>query len=808
MSGARVTLDRQSAGLYFSIPRVSRSESKGRWRIKSVSFFSHAPEGRSSIPFKEPFPLFSSLDPSAESTFQECRRALLAQTMLAHPKIKPVIVNPPQNGPHTATGAEENQSPSPYRSGTTTPGLHSTTLTQESLEMPANAEAAPVATLDRLEDSPSPSSEGTGRKTNGSSVPSSRTSSTSQKQGTLTSWLKMYKSTQHVNFNSTKDLGADTKRQSETDPKRESLIPFKRDVGTDPNRPNPASDQLFAFPNAASHFTFRAPSPLNGASSDLKQTALTQDVRPLSDFLRSVSEPNPVQASPLEEAHPVRLSDRTRQHYRPLPTAPTDPSISKLTAAPPSGHSQDAAIPLDSSCQNLDLDRSLLHHGKMPPTSENSHRKQIREASQLSRSVYNDAARTGLLVEGEKASRPLQPETPVRSVKSDEIQSLSPIRAGKQDPQHLTTHQFLSPTTAASARSKSAPSTISSTPFSTMERRGSCADENPAEFHAFYSVSSPTGRTTPVPSACVQTPGSEKSDDYFGSSPPIESSHCSEDDYSSHRRESSSSALIRSPSPGGLDVIWQWTMTERRKRMLQGFYWIVGALCPDLTEKEIPGAHIYIFKVEDYQGKDYLKIGVAKTIEKRMKEHNACYGKCEQIYPPSGEKRVLISHAHRVERLVHAELVPYAVQLESCPKSRMKHDGHREWFDVDERHAIAVIQRWSEWMNSSPYLEEPIIGMDQKKRRNRKSTSGRSVRAKTPNSKSPMSKSPTPKSPTSNSTESRSLTAKSPNKRNSKAKSLGEENLQAEPATTPTKPKTRWRLKTLDPYVMLDTCWH
>jgi hypothetical protein len=76
---------------------------------------------------------------------------------------------------------------------------------------------------------------------------------------------------------------------------------------------------------------------------------------------------------------------------------------------------------------------------------------------------------------------------------------------------------------------------------------------------------------------------------------------------------------------------------------------------------------------------------------------------------------VPVDHAYRVECLIHAELVERAMLLERCPRCRQRHNSHGEWFDVEERHAIAVIRKWSEWMGSSPYEEKRSTGISQKK---------------------------------------------------------------------------------------------
>lgn len=88
-----------------------------------------------------------------------------------------------------------------------------------------------------------------------------------------------------------------------------------------------------------------------------------------------------------------------------------------------------------------------------------------------------------------------------------------------------------------------------------------------------------------------------------------------------------------------------------------------------------------------------------------MREHEVCYGICNRIYPPQTESAFLVRHYARVEKLIHFELMGRAMWMELCPKNQVKHQKHREWFEVERQHAIAVITKWSDWMNNSPYEE-------------------------------------------------------------------------------------------------------
>jgi hypothetical protein len=626
--------------------------------------------------------------------------------MSANPKPRCVSMNLPQNDSQ-AIGGAVGRCVCASCSDMKFPGCQSTEMNQLSLahEMPVKALSAPDVSLDPKKDKGSVSPSTSGEKTNDTLIQSRRANSTGQKQGTLMRWLETSKNTRYLKTDTARDIGVDMKRELGTDTKRDMETDTETNSRT---ATNPASEQVFHVPEAAQCFTFRAPSPLGGASSIVKQPALNQDVRPPFDFFKIAPSSKPLTTTLLETAYPVPLSSGTPQHHGASAAPSVSPFISKPPAAPSSFYHQEAAPSIGFSDRNFQSDPSPVYGGEAPRPS--------------GMFDWNKAA-SGLSTKVETAKKPLQPEMPVRPTGSDRTQSTSAIGAEKQETQHPNTQQLLGPLPTASVRYQSAPPTVSSTPLPSIKLESPDADEDYNDSQIHHSASS-TGPNAAIQSAGVRTPGSEEGDDFCSSSPPSnKGSDFDDDSFALVRsspspgqdRESVSSAMIRSPSPGGLNVIWVWTTTERTKKMSQAFFWIAHHLCRDLTQREIPGGYIYAFKVEDPQGRDYVKIGVTRNIQRRMKNHKICYGECERIYPPEGEKFVPVDHAYRVESLIHAELVERAIWLERCPRFRQRHDCHGEWFDVEERHAITVIRKWSEWMSSSPYEEKPSTGISQKK---------------------------------------------------------------------------------------------
>ncbi|KAM3521583.1 hypothetical protein NHJ13051_006163 [Beauveria bassiana] len=119
----------------------------------------------------------------------------------------------------------------------------------------------------------------------------------------------------------------------------------------------------------------------------------------------------------------------------------------------------------------------------------------------------------------------------------------------------------------------------------------------------------------------------------------------------------------------------------------------------DKSKNEINDGFVYLYQVS---GNDSLvKIGfttgqVAQRLENWKKD---CHREPAQLYPAPDAVCKAVPHAHRVERLVHAELMEHRVRVycEPCEKQ------HVEWFKVSVKHAVAVIEKWSLWIQRQPY---------------------------------------------------------------------------------------------------------
>ncbi|KAK2790801.1 hypothetical protein FQN53_008624 [Emmonsiellopsis sp. PD_33] len=171
------------------------------------------------------------------------------------------------------------------------------------------------------------------------------------------------------------------------------------------------------------------------------------------------------------------------------------------------------------------------------------------------------------------------------------------------------------------------------------------------------------------------------------------------------------SALIpRGPSSGPVDVIWDWDIPDSRKEAIQPFFQVAGAVGKILTKQEEKKGFIYAFEVLDPQGRGRVKVGTTSNLKKRMNEHEECYGECVQLYPPKNAGKITdkVKHSYRVEAIIHAELLSWAVCVKQCPRGAMRnHVKHGEWFELGKDHVLAVVKKWVAWCNGSPYEEVP-----------------------------------------------------------------------------------------------------
>ena len=307
-------------------------------------------------------------------------------------------------------------------------------------------------------------------------------------------------------------------------------------------------------------------------------------------------------------------------------------------------------------------------------------------------------------------------KTPDRLIKSDRSQSESAVETITHAYHSPNDSQSSTPTSRTMVRQHSTLSTAADTSLPRRKLRSWRVEEGSDNARVCHSVS-PTRLNIPLGYRDIPAPRSRSEDSLLNTSPASEhvSSSDFDDDDSLRRalmpssptshanRSSAPSALIRRPTLGGLDVIWTWAPGSRWDKMPQTESWILAEIGCRLTPTELDYGHVYAFQAVDPQSRGYVKIGFTKTLKSRKTEHVKCYDKCVFLWPPPRTLPKPVLHAARVEKMVHAELVEGAMLLQRCPRRRLKHESHGEWFDVPLHHALAVIRKWTDWIMTKPY---------------------------------------------------------------------------------------------------------
>jgi hypothetical protein len=107
---------------------------------------------------------------------------------------------------------------------------------------------------------------------------------------------------------------------------------------------------------------------------------------------------------------------------------------------------------------------------------------------------------------------------------------------------------------------------------------------------------------------------------------------------------------------------------------------------------------IYIFWDKENFGR--LKIGLTNNLKRRLQDWDRKCKRKHSYHPNSGNSIATIPHVLRVERLIHVELKEFREKrmCEGCGKT------HKEWFDIEEAHAVKVARKWQEWIMRKPYV--------------------------------------------------------------------------------------------------------
>ena len=111
---------------------------------------------------------------------------------------------------------------------------------------------------------------------------------------------------------------------------------------------------------------------------------------------------------------------------------------------------------------------------------------------------------------------------------------------------------------------------------------------------------------------------------------------------------------------------------------------------------------IYVF---GQRNSKFVKIGYAENIKERLKEWRKCWSEIEHLSIKGFAPPKEILYLHKIESLIHAELKEDHMKWH-CATCGAE---HHEWFRVDAKHALQVVEKWtSRSFYSENSLDETI----------------------------------------------------------------------------------------------------
>jgi hypothetical protein len=99
-----------------------------------------------------------------------------------------------------------------------------------------------------------------------------------------------------------------------------------------------------------------------------------------------------------------------------------------------------------------------------------------------------------------------------------------------------------------------------------------------------------------------------------------------------------------------------------------------------------------------------IKIGAtSRNVLHRLQE---CSRSCH--FNPNLISQHFVHHRFRTEKLIHYSLMEYRRLELTCNAGKGCNLPHREWFEIDSKHALLTVERWTRWMNLNPYLSNRL----------------------------------------------------------------------------------------------------
>ncbi|KAI4216742.1 MAG: hypothetical protein LQ351_000690 [Letrouitia transgressa] len=132
---------------------------------------------------------------------------------------------------------------------------------------------------------------------------------------------------------------------------------------------------------------------------------------------------------------------------------------------------------------------------------------------------------------------------------------------------------------------------------------------------------------------------------------------------------------------------------------------VLKCMRPEATTPYRERGSLYIFALQSHPG--FFKIGrTRKTVESRRRKVSKCFPHPLQLQTVWSDK---VELPERVESLIFYELDNYRRKFKCRCKTT-----HDEWFEIEQKDAIAIVERYVKWMDEMPYQLNPSTQLVQR----------------------------------------------------------------------------------------------
>ena len=130
---------------------------------------------------------------------------------------------------------------------------------------------------------------------------------------------------------------------------------------------------------------------------------------------------------------------------------------------------------------------------------------------------------------------------------------------------------------------------------------------------------------------------------------------------------------------------------------------IIRIITTPLSPSEKREGCIYVFQRKEVFGLCRVGYTTHNVHQRRRQFSEHCRQSQQILYQRQ------VRNVRRVEALIHIELAGHRQVEKVCNLGNGCRCAHREWFALSPDKAVAIIERWAQWMDSEPYSADNTL---------------------------------------------------------------------------------------------------